>query len=575
MRKTKYLQVFIVIEWLMLVLMCFTAGAEEQNSGNRQPYRLMANNDGNGLWVEPPITVDKVVQRTMGHLLDTQIDAITWTLGSDIWRQRHQQMAGRATNIFSHQTEIGQRFDHLKPPFQSWAWHRHAQQLKQFFAEGHDPPAVIVKQGHKHGLDVFIGFRMNDAHDGRIAERDYRLLNYPEIEMANPVFKNGRIIEKNVRGHLSQMKIDNPKLLIGPQPDLTRTAWLCFDFKHERVREFKLAILKEAMEKYDADGIDLDFLRYPLYFQPGEEAANAHLMTEFIGKVRKILDEAGKKRGRRLKLCVRVLAPLEACEAIGLDVRTWLENRWIDILLPGVIDWAQLDLDEMVQIAHRNNCLVYPSIKADKYRSDAKTMRGIAANHYRAGADGIYLFNFYLNPDSSMKHEIGSREKIQFMDKLYRLNNLGDGHKVGAHNMLELSETMRKRIQRSNLGTILNQPTLPCHLLEGKSVEIPVSIADDHRKATEHGLNMSVRLHIRIRDLTGGTHRLRIVVNGERIAERKFSREQKLSFDVPPTVMNSGKNIVKLTLESADRNVLCELLVDDMSVEVSYQRDNR
>jgi hypothetical protein len=74
----------------------------------------------------------------------------------------------------------------------------------------------------------------------------------------------------------------------------------------------------------DADGVDLDFLRHPLYFKPGEEHANRHLMTDLIGKIRKALDEVGKDRGRRLKLCVRVLAPLEACEAIGLDVRTWL-----------------------------------------------------------------------------------------------------------------------------------------------------------------------------------------------------------------------------------------------------------
>jgi len=541
------------------------------SGGGCQPYRLMANNDGNGLWTDPPITVEKLVQRTMGHLLDTQVDAITWTLGTDIWRQPNQQMAGRATNLYSHQTEVGERFYELKPPFQSWAWRNYAQQLKQFIREGHDPPAVIVEQGHRHGLDVFIGLRMNDAHDGRIAERDNRHLTYPEITMARPVFKDGRIIEKNIRGYVSRMKIEHPELLIGVHPELTRLTTLCFDFKHQRVRDSKLALIEEAIQKYDADGVDLDFLRHPLYFQPGEERANLHLMTDLISKIRKALDEAGKDRGRRLKLCVRVLAPLEACEAIGLDVRTWLENRWIDVLIAGVVERVQLDLDGMVRVAHANDCWVYASIKVDRYRSDPKVLRGIAANHYRAGIDGMYLFNFYHNRESSMKQEIGSWEKIRFMDKVYVLNSLGHGHKSGSHNMLELSLDMRKRIQRSELGTTLNQPKLPCRLLQGQSAEILLPIADDYREASQHGLNMTARLNIRVRDLTGGTHILGLDINGKPVTKQKFTRDRKFAIDVEPTALNAGENLVKLSLENADRTVLSEVLVDNLSLEVGYQ----
>ena len=35
--------------------------------------------------------------------------------------------------------------------------------------EGNDPPKVVVREAHKRGLDVFWSFRMNDIHDGHLA----------------------------------------------------------------------------------------------------------------------------------------------------------------------------------------------------------------------------------------------------------------------------------------------------------------------------------------------------------------------------------------------------------------------
>jgi hypothetical protein len=130
---------------------------------------------------------------------------------------------------------------------------------------------------------------------------------------------------------------------------------------------------------------------------------------------------------------------------------------------------------------------------------------------------------------------------------------------------------MRKRIQRSELGTTLNQPKLPCRLLQGQSVAIPLPIADDYREASQHGLNMTARLNIRVRDLTGGTHILGLDINGKPVTKQKFTRDRKFAIDVEPTALNAGENLVKLSLENADRTVLSEVLVDDLSLEVGYQ----
>ena len=117
----------------------------------------------------------------------------------------------------------------------------------------------------------------------------------------------------------------------------------------------------------------------------------------------------------------------------------------------------------------------------------------------------------------------------------------------------------------------LNQPKLPFRLLQGQSAEIPLPIADDCREASQHGLNMTARLNIRVRDLTGGTHILGLDINGKPVTKQKFTRDRKFSIDVNPSALNAGENLVRLSLENADHTVLSEVLVDDVSLELGYQ----
>ncbi len=43
------------------------------------------------------------------------------------------------------------------------------------------------------------------------------------------------------------------------------------DFAHPEVRDHKLAIITEQLEKYEMiDGLDLDFMRFIVYFKQGE-----------------------------------------------------------------------------------------------------------------------------------------------------------------------------------------------------------------------------------------------------------------------------------------------------------------
>ena len=81
------------------------------------------------------------------------------------------------------------------------------------------------------------------------------------------------------------------------------------DYKYDGVRRIVLTFIEEFLERYDVDGLELDWMRWCHMFQRLEAERNAPILTEFVGQVRLLLDQAAAKRGRtRLALGVTPLA---------------------------------------------------------------------------------------------------------------------------------------------------------------------------------------------------------------------------------------------------------------------------
>ena len=132
------------------------------------------------------------------------------------------------------------------------------------------------------------------------------------------------------------------------------------DFKHKEVRDFKLAILREAAE-LGVDGVSMDFAVYPPFF--AEPDAGAGIMTQFVRDVRAMLNEVGEAQGRQLDLMVRV--PFVDYEKLGLDWKTWVEERLVDIIVPThrhASDYFNIRVDEFVSVARPAGVKVYPTI---------------------------------------------------------------------------------------------------------------------------------------------------------------------------------------------------------------------
>jgi hypothetical protein len=576
-------------------------------------YRIIYNNDGGTLFrpfapkTETPFSLEGFLDKTVNQLKNTQVDVLSWTLGTDTGRMPAQRGAGRATNMYCHDTHVGERFWELDEPYQSRSWHAMAQNARSLVEAGNDPPRVLAEHAHNHGLDFFCAFRMNDCHEGRVMERDaLGLWSSPELQY--PAFKDGRFVEENLFGHICKLKREHPELLIGECPELTRVNYVCFDYSHKKVRDFRFELIKEAVQKYDLDGIELDFLRHNLFFKPGEEKAKMEVMSDFIQSIRAMLDEIGNNRNKHLNLCIRVVAPLNSNRSFGLDVQSWVEQGWIDMLVLGVVNHCQFDLTDAVKVGHKNDCLVYASIKTDiRHDGDkeSETFRAIAANHYRAGVDGMYLFNmdglrdipqsllpmYGPNYDYRSLQELGCFDDIKYKDKFYIYDHKGTGMKaVNEIAYDELAPSEQKRLLRSEIGSEMITYYLPVWMEEDREVVVCFNVADDPKEADEKNLSLEAFIVLTITDMSGGEHLVEMTLNNKALPQQKLSQqsvasevkanaiypvediEYKIEIPVDVSDLVCGRNVLKLSLKRLSPNIISRLHLLDMNVITKYDK---
>ena len=268
-----------------------------------------------------------------------------------------------------------------------WQW---LTSLRRLIARGDDPPKVLAAGAHERGMLFMPSFRLNDRHGMHPWE-----------------------------GHYGSLRRDHPEW------NLTEAGNSGMDYGVPEVREHILKVVRELAERYDIDGIDLDFMRWPVYFKDEEVKANTPVMTDFVREIRSILDEAGKSKNRRLLLSARVplnigegkvinaheLSEDLECLGVGLDVPTWIREGLIDIVCPMnffFTDWERMivNMAEWRKLTEGTNCGLYPTIHASaaaKYAPPyitAESYRGAAYSYYLHGADGIALYNLWIQLDA-------------------------------------------------------------------------------------------------------------------------------------------------------------------------------
>jgi len=236
--------------------------------------------------------------------------------------------------------------------------------LEGFNARGVDPYAVVIAEAQKRGLETLVSYRMNDAH-----------------------------------GHdflLGQLHQEQPEFRLGGG----------LNFGHEEVRDYTYRILEEIVQRYDCDGIELDFNRFPTYFSDGTTEERIAMINDLVERVRKMVDREAQRRERPLVLAARVPTSYEHCREIGCDPVVWAKNGWIDFLTVSEFVFVRYDLPVKPWQEMIDQIPIYASIEctegsrldqcltADKYRRAARHL-------WNDGADGVYLFNFFTTREKN------------------------------------------------------------------------------------------------------------------------------------------------------------------------------
>ncbi len=282
--------------------------------------------------------------------------------------------------------------------------------LRHLDALGTDPLKIVSAVCRQHHIACQFSLRMNDAHHTyKNADGSWY---FPELQSA--------WIDEHPEALLPNRQVDYASSL---------------------VHEYRKKQIQEILDRYEVDGIDLDFTRFKPWFQAGKEEAGKPLMTNLVRELREMTRRKGKTLSARFEYDPQM------CIASGLDIERWLAEGLFDqITLGGIGDHTpNAPSDWFIQRAHAKGCKVYPSMEGqlhwisscggggtgthpgigvhDGYGPPSlEYMRAFAALHYAEGADGISLFNFTCadGPFSlEALRELAVPENLKFKDKQY------------------------------------------------------------------------------------------------------------------------------------------------------------
>jgi len=244
--------------------------------------------------------------------------------------------------------------------------------------EGHDFMGAVLQRARERGMETFITYRMNDCH---------------MTDATQP---------KSI--YTSDFWMSHPECWM-------REGWRgwhadgALDFSHQIVREQKINMICEQLDLYGGllDGYEMDFMRFPMYFKAGKGQENLELMTDLVRQVRAKVDAVSAALGHKILLTVRVPQVWESCLDNGLDVRTWVKEGLVDFITIGGY-WRgdpAIDVKSFRKESGIGSRIpVYASIDDGSfYTREVYThgmMRGASEYALTHGADGIYLFNFFL-----------------------------------------------------------------------------------------------------------------------------------------------------------------------------------
>ena len=493
---------------------------------------------------DPPLSLHRL-QQPVDDMLGTGVDTLSFGLASG--------------TTFLHDTKVGNKWgDSVVKHNHGVMWWRAMENLRQALRAGHDPLKVVVDRAHEKGMQVYCSLRMNDPAS-------------PHTD-ANLYFS-------------SKIKEEHPEVMIGEEDPDKPGAATCLNFALPEVRQERLAVIEEVCDRYGADGLEMDqYLR--VFFKRSEARQNVPVLTEFVREVRDLLDRIGAKRGTRLCLSARVHPVEEANLNVGMDVRAWLSEKLVDLVVPQSEN-TMLDPDPAIgwlaEAAHDAGAWVYTPVGEvpydDRYhRPTIEMFRAVATNYRVAGADGLYLSNLpwpHGEAEYMVLREMGDPDIYARKAKHYILppGDPGGG-----------PFTPKRYLPKRHLPVTLEQ---------GTSARVPIFVGDALDSARADGEFARAVLAVRVVQ-TGPNDQLTFRLNGQQLpldsarintyygglvpytASRsgmpeRINTHYWFEFDLPPDLLQEGANELVVTMDRRFDARLEDRVLLTVEVRIAYK----
>lgn len=332
-------------------------------------FRVLYNQDSSNLFyvTKEPITpahVDKMIDEVADGGADTflvNVNAQKVNYPSRVWEN------------YWHDFRPDDRSYYGLAEDMDVSGRRHLVSQMQRLAQQCDYLERALARCRMQNVKAGVSVRMNDMHD----------VPWP----------NSHLFSRFYREH--------PELYL---PDIPIRMWASrgLNYEHKEVRDYFLLLIRELIEDYELDVLELDFLRFTAYFDRKNIDAHCHIMTDFLGDVRKLIDNSGKS----IEFLCRIAATPAGARGLGFDVRSWRDI--VDGVVMGMFlntgwefpveNYRRLVGDDVALYA----CSDYTAARWEglvpvPLSTNSELLRGFSAGYEALGVDGVEMFNFFCS----------------------------------------------------------------------------------------------------------------------------------------------------------------------------------
>ncbi|MBQ8879539.1 MAG: hypothetical protein IJY69_01705 [Clostridia bacterium] len=308
-------------------------------------------------------------------------------------------------DVVDRKTENGMPVDYS----QGWA----ERPTKDYYMNAsRDPIELVLYESRKAGKTNWLSVRMNDVHGNQTPTNRMRGDLYYEVK------KRGMFLDERITGDFYKS---------------------CFDYSHEYVRQMMLDYIDEVLNRYDFEVLELDFTR-EMFCLNYLENPNCHkTMTEFIENVYKLV----KKRNGDMRIAVRLCRDPDDALIFGFDVREWIRLGLVDVLIPSPrfrSTDSDMPIEKWLELARGTKVEIHAGLEFfihERLPNNIETLKGFIAAYLDAGADMIYLYNYY-------------RECAQVEDMTPWLDKVGDVSKFQSYDELRENEEFLAKVWQAS-----------------------------------------------------------------------------------------------------------------------------